>query len=350
MTRTVQRCVDAPAVSLHGEELQLLDALPTAADEASLAAVLGMSLADVRDVVERLAMLGLVTCDAVSPDERASIDDAPAVEEESPFVLDQAQCARIDALYRDIETCDFYSLLNVARDATSTDIKHAYHRLAPEFHPDRYFRKNLGDYKVKIEAIFARATKAHDTLRYKKRRRAYDEAMPGVDMPVPGAPSSQPDSFEDADDDPSRRQATTAPHSEPEMQPGEEEQDELTPVQAERQVALARQARRAALARKLAGGRGHELRRRGAQAQTPAYQSVSGVDKSAAERLRQHFDEAGKRARERRVERQVRDGDRAMDQGDFAAAHAAYTAALQFNPGDDRLIAKLDEASRRAAE
>ena len=39
-------------------------------------------------------------------------------------------------------------------DAEKKQIKSAYYALAPEFHPDKYFRKRLGSYKRKIEAIF----------------------------------------------------------------------------------------------------------------------------------------------------------------------------------------------------
>ena len=43
-------------------------------------------------------------------------------------------------------------------------IKDAYYVLAAEYHPDRYFRKRLGTFKSKMEAVFNRLTVAHDTL------------------------------------------------------------------------------------------------------------------------------------------------------------------------------------------
>ncbi|MEZ4442579.1 MAG: DnaJ domain-containing protein [Polyangiaceae bacterium] len=73
---------------------------------------------------------------------------------------------------------DHYRLLDLPRDATTDEIKKAYYRLAPKFHPDKYYGKRLGPFKTKIETIFASLTRAHDTLRYEKRRTAYDATLP----------------------------------------------------------------------------------------------------------------------------------------------------------------------------
>mgnify|MGYP003338887439 CR=1 FL=1 len=53
-------------------------------------------------------------------------------------------------------------------------MKKAYYVAAPEFHPDRYFGKNLGSFKAKMEAVFARITLAHDVLTARERRVEYD--------------------------------------------------------------------------------------------------------------------------------------------------------------------------------
>ena len=43
---------------------------------------------------------------------------------------------------------------------TKKEIKAAYYRMAPEFHPDRWFRRELGSFKSRLEAIFTRITEA----------------------------------------------------------------------------------------------------------------------------------------------------------------------------------------------
>ena len=340
MTRTVRRIEDALAVALNEDEQLVFEALATADDEPGVAAVSGLSLVQVTHLMERLAMMGAVVFTTAPAD-----DARPEVDEEA-VELDPAMCARIDELYRTLDSVDYYTLLGVSREATAKDIKRAYHKLAPDFHPDRYFRKNLGEYKSKIEKVFARVTKAHDTLRYKKRRRVYDDSA--TSQPPDSAPRAAPEPSDQGraapDAGAARRQVKTHPHAPPSERPAGRERGQGGRGEA---MARTRQLRRAALARKMGGGRGADQRGRSSNAEDSAYKSIDGVEQSAAERLRQHFDEAGRRARDRRAERYVRDGDRAMDQGDFAGAHEAYSNALQLRPGDDMLTAKISEASQK---
>jgi molecular chaperone DnaJ len=62
---------------------------------------------------------------------------------------------------------EFYDLLGVARDASETDIKKAYRKLAMEFHPDR-------NPAPEAEARFKEITEAYEILRDPQKRAAYD--------------------------------------------------------------------------------------------------------------------------------------------------------------------------------
>jgi curved DNA-binding protein CbpA len=84
---------------------------------------------------------------------------------------------RIDELFTNLTTIDLYVLLGVARNADRKEIKRAYYNRTLEFHPDRHFRKRLGTYKAKLEAIFVRMTDAHDLLCSAERRAEYDSAV-----------------------------------------------------------------------------------------------------------------------------------------------------------------------------
>ncbi len=344
MARTVRRSENALAVTLHEDEQLVFDALANADDEPSVAAASGLSLAQVRHLVERLAMMGAVVFTSA-----ATAEDGLAESDEDVVALGPVMRARINELYSTLDSVDYYTLLGVNRAATQADIRRAYHKLAPEFHPDRYFRKNLGEYKNKIEKVFARVTKAHDTLRYKKRRRAYDDSA--SNQPPDSAPRAAPEPSDQgsaaSDAAAGRRQAQTHPHAPPSVSPAGRAVVEAHGAEA---MARTRRLRRAALARKLGAGRGADHRKRRPESEDSGYQSIAGVEQSAAERLREHFDEAGRRARDRRAERFVRDGDRAVDQGDFAGAHEAYTNALELRPGDDMLSAKIDEMGQKVAK
>ncbi len=77
---------------------------------------------------------------------------------------------------------DFYSLLNVARNASADEIKKAYRKLAMKFHPD----KNPGDKKA--EERFKEISEAYEVLSDTKKREMYDQyGAAGVNQGYAGA-------------------------------------------------------------------------------------------------------------------------------------------------------------------
>lgn len=64
---------------------------------------------------------------------------------------------------------DYYSVLGVERNADEATIKHAYRKLAMEYHPDR----NSGDKEA--EKKFKEINEAYDVLKDSQRRAAYDQ-------------------------------------------------------------------------------------------------------------------------------------------------------------------------------
>lgn len=64
---------------------------------------------------------------------------------------------------------DYYEVLGVSKDASDSDLKAAYRKLALQFHPDR----NPGDKTA--EENFKEAAEAYDVLRDQQKRRIYDQ-------------------------------------------------------------------------------------------------------------------------------------------------------------------------------
>lgn len=74
---------------------------------------------------------------------------------------------------RDYVQKDYYAVLGVAKDASASDIKKAYRKLATSLHPD----KNPGD--AKAEERFKEVSEAYDVLSDPDRRREYDDTQIG---------------------------------------------------------------------------------------------------------------------------------------------------------------------------
>jgi curved DNA-binding protein CbpA len=125
--------------------------------------------------------------------EHASPAKPPDVIELSP-----ERIARIDAIHPRLDVLDHYAVLGIPHTAELKAIRGAYFELSKVFHPDTAFRKNLGPYKAKMEAIFSRLTEAYEVLGKKKSRTEYDSylALQGftreAEAAMTGAPPPSP--------------------------------------------------------------------------------------------------------------------------------------------------------------
>jgi len=68
---------------------------------------------------------------------------------------------------------DYYSILNVNKDATKDDIKKAYKKMAMEFHPDKHMSKPENE-RVVLEDRFKKINEAYETLGDDSKRQQYD--------------------------------------------------------------------------------------------------------------------------------------------------------------------------------
>jgi len=59
---------------------------------------------------------------------------------------------------------DDWTVLGLRPGASAEAVKLAYFEASRLFHPDRYFGKNLGSYRGRLERIFHRLSEAHETL------------------------------------------------------------------------------------------------------------------------------------------------------------------------------------------
>jgi curved DNA-binding protein CbpA len=86
-----------------------------------------------------------------------------------------SEAADIDAFLARMKIAkDHYDVLDVARVATADEIKDAYHKLARQYHPDRFHQGDTG-LRAEIGSAFARIAQAYEALSDSGQRAVYDK-------------------------------------------------------------------------------------------------------------------------------------------------------------------------------
>ncbi len=91
--------------------------------------------------------------------------------------LDLDRKRQILELFSQLTHLDHYELLGISKDADPQTLKSAYYRKVAIHHPDRYYGKNLGRFRARMEACFARLTEAYETLSSPTERLRYDDFL-----------------------------------------------------------------------------------------------------------------------------------------------------------------------------
>jgi tetratricopeptide (TPR) repeat protein len=105
------------------------------------------------------------------------------------------QRREIQEAWAGLKTRNHFEVLGLARNATETDVKDAYFRLAKRFHPDVHHGSSLGDLHDQLEAVFIRLGEAYEVLREPRRRAHYEERLgrprpAGPTTPASGTPAA----------------------------------------------------------------------------------------------------------------------------------------------------------------
>jgi curved DNA-binding protein CbpA len=182
---------DLRSLGIGPREGFLLSQIDGATSVADLGEITGLSARDLSVALRTLEATGAVDLgpgkrrrSTVAPQAaRRSVTPAPApapapTPESETCDLPEAERASITQTLARVESLDLYGVLGVERGADPKAIRRAYHALAPQFHPDRFFRKKLGPFRRPLERIFMRLTLAYDTLSKTPQRAAYDATLP----------------------------------------------------------------------------------------------------------------------------------------------------------------------------
>lgn len=112
--------------------------------------------------------------------EATAVPVMPGVDDDG-IELSPGQRMGINATWQGIDDKTCYEMLLLPRSADAPAIKKAYYKLSKEFHPDKFYRKNLGPYKEKLEVIFNKVNEAYRVLSDPAARAEYDQLVFGTD-------------------------------------------------------------------------------------------------------------------------------------------------------------------------
>lgn len=324
---------DLGSLTLTPAEGFLLSRVDGRTTWALLREVGGMAPEEVDAALRRFADLGVVQLEepkseaalgdseassqAVAPP-RASAEGAPGGLDESrldPSLDIPLEAQRSVLAFECRLGSPYHEILGVAPDAELRDLRRAYFKLSKEFHPDRYFRKNLGAFAEIVERVFRKIAEAFELLSDPSARREMERSLQAEATQAKASPASA------AAPGPKLRGRTT-PHA----------------------FSLVARIQRE--------------RRRKARQYFEAGQEALGAERwvEAAKALRLAiacdptnedfkgpFADATLRANEILAERYVKEADSQFQLGEYAEAYRRYVDALHCRPFDP-------EANHRAAK
>lgn len=392
--------IDVRALPLAPAEAFVLALVDGATTEAEIASSTGLPAETVSGTIARLVQLGAVVLEArPEPEKRpprprsnsysgqfamgrvaemvvriehpgAALYDESELNE--AVDLDPARKRQILDLYYRLDSLSHYELLGLPTSADRRAIKQRYHEIINVFHPDRYYGKNLGRFKFKLERVFQRVTDAHDTLTRAEARTEYDaylnagrstqalerelndqeayarelhavqaqieaEAQRSANTPVPGHVSSTP--------------PTPLRPSDPAMAPPSVLSSAPPPSETGRSAALRpdADARRRALARKLGLSSpppAPEMRSSPPPAQQDA--ALPGARERAAGDLKRRYEQRMLDARRRQVHEYLSRAETSMSDAKVVEAVNALRIAVSLAPDDPLLRRRLEDLQNEA--
>lgn len=89
--------------------------------------------------------------------------------------LSEPERRRVLLMMRRVRARDYFGLLEVTPDTDKRALKRAYFKVSKEFHPDRYYGRQMGVFGPWLASIFETSTRAYETLSDPAARAEYDE-------------------------------------------------------------------------------------------------------------------------------------------------------------------------------
>jgi len=366
----------------------VLSRVDGALSDGDLAVSTGLAEEIVLASLTKLEGLGLITFDGAAEKARPQVPaPTPAPRAQTPFpkgaqLTPEEEAALAEVVDLDVDfrkavlgkhrklNADHYEMLGVPRNADRKAIKRAYFDLAARFHPDRYFRKQLGSFKIRMEAVFAAVTTANDVIGNRDKRSEYDEYLAeqrrsrSMEELLEAAVAEAQQAAESAEEEaraqarlpssPTQTAVQTPPaHAAPREHAGAVPSPSPMPSPSGERPAPTEadiNARREALARRLLGGRSRLTPTPNATqavaAPPPPPSPMGSAD--AMDALKRRYDDRIALAKKAKSRTYVEQGDAALAKGDLVTGATSLRIAADLVPGDPELEAKAQRAREQA--
>ncbi len=146
-----------------------------------LVQVSGLKKAQALELISKLCEQGWIELAAETEPKAAKVDTESGYD---PADLDESLDLPIDVqkniliLMHRKDELTHYQLLGIDRRVDAKEIKRAYFKVSKDFHPDTFFRKEIGPFKPRVVTLFKLISNAYEVLSNPQKRAAYDATLP----------------------------------------------------------------------------------------------------------------------------------------------------------------------------
>ncbi len=149
----------------EGYLLSRIDGVSSVDDIASLS---GLPYDEALDVIKSLWNKKVFLINGLEPKSNGGNNDIELSEDER---------SAIEKMSDTVKNGTFYQILSVPFQVKPEQVKTKFFELSKLYHPDRYFKKNIGDYKGKLNMIFKKLSEAYEVLYDPQKKKWYDAAL-----------------------------------------------------------------------------------------------------------------------------------------------------------------------------
>lgn len=364
--------VDIYGLAIGPEEAFVLSRIDGRCDDKEIALATGLSSERVERALLRLAEVGAIeygaglgtspsqerpasapiSGNAADADAQSSATLLPYDPRELDEDVDLEPVKRrliLERYYR-FDSLNHYEVLGLPRDADRKAVKAAYYELVATIHPDKYFGKNLGSFRAKLERCFERVTQAYEVLSRQATREEYDaylrsqqevaDLQRALDMQV------TPEELDRLEIELMRLAETASSSSPPHVTSASVPPASSQPMRRPSVRLLTEQERRQALA--------NALRRSPAAGRTSLSPAVSSSripktdSKASADGLKHLYENKIQHARQAKLKLHLQAAQDALARNDPVSACNSLRIAQQLAPDDAGLRAHLDAVQEQA--